>query len=390
MWPFLACYGMLLAAEELPLADFTKLPVEKWTVFSGEGIRKTAEGIQVIQPGVTGVKIPGNWASRTAWENKFNGVKFKVKGNGSKDYGCFALIVDVNFPFVIYYPLEKKEWQEYTAHFDDFVFLGTGIVKLNRPEGALIENLSRLRFGDRWTIIHNNAKRTSATYEISNIMLVSNAVPRLNIPNVKSAPLAEKIRQLKEGKGLNILCLGDSITAGTSLRKPDGTRYADLIAPILMKKYGFRNVTSQSLGVGGATSYEVLPWIDRDFRTIPDVVTLTIGFNDWTHGVTPEAFRENLNQWVTRVSAKTAGKTAIILMTSLPGAGPRYQTQDAFAQVVREVAAKRKIACFDLNAVIKKLGKDKIGTYYADVAHPNERGHELIAEAIADFIRSVK
>ena len=66
---------------------------------------------------------------------------------------------------------------------------------------------------------------------------------------------------------------------------------------------------------------------------------------------------------------------------------PRFNAHDLYAQTVREVAEKYGVACFDLNAVFKKkFTVQTISDYFRDMAHPNEKGHRMIAENLADFL----
>jgi lysophospholipase L1-like esterase len=59
---------------------------------------------------------------------------------------------------------------------------------------------------------------------------------------------------------------------------------------------------------------------------------------------------------------------------------------DDFADAVRETAKARGLACFDLQKVLKDIGREKLDDYLADMAHPNAEGHRIIAEAITGFL----
>ena len=133
--------------------------------------------------------------------------------------------------------------------------------------------------------------------------------------------------------------------------------------------------------------WDAVAWINRDFEEIPDLVTFMCGYNDFSSGMHPEVYRNFLTLLIGRITALSKGKTAIVLFTPIPGCGPRFNAHDLYAQTVREVAEKYGVACFDLNAVFKKkFAVETISDYFRDMAHPNEKGHRIIAENLADFL----
>ena len=378
--------GFLAAAgAELVLEDFSRMDGNVWYSFRGGEIRKTPGGALVTQPGMVTRNLPGNWRTRPEW-NRFNGIAFKVKGSGSADYGTISLLMEAN-QFIWYFPLKNRQWQEFRVHFRDFtVYNGSGMSLENRPGSILISGLDRIRFGDRWTIWRNNANREKTSYEVADLRLISDAQPLLPMGKYTPASFQSFQQKMRTGKKVSILCLGDSVTAGTGLKQPDGSRYADLIGKLLREKYGFAGVSTRSRGVGGAISFDINAWVYRDFGQIPDLVTLMVGYNDKSNGVHPEAFRGILNQWIDRVAAVSHGKTAILLITNIPGCGPRYNAQDDYAQVVREVASRRKLPCLDMNRIFKQFRPDEIGSRFRDTAHPNEAGHQIFAENLARLL----
>lgn len=376
-------------AADLMIEDFKNFDKKQWFEWRGGKIEKSEKGAKIFSSGsVTKTRYPGNWKNRPDWDQKYNGIAFKVKGCGSKDYAPVNVIIDYSLSFRWYFPLKSTEWKEYRVHFSDLTAAGVHTFKISPEPGNIpISAFRGICFGDRWTIWHNNAKRVPVNYEVAEFRLITDAKPILEIGKYKPAKLNDFKKNMKAGKKVSILCLGDSITAGSALPKPDGTRYADVTGKLLREKYGYKGVTSKSLAVGGANSWDVAAWVYRDFEEIPDVVTFMCGYNDMTSGMHPEVYRGFLELWVNRVTALSKGKTAIVLFTTIPGCGSRYLAHDKYAQVVREVAKKYGIACFDLNAIFKKrFTKQNIDKFFRDAAHPNPEGHRIIAENFADFL----
>ena len=377
-----------LCGAELTIENFSSFNAKEWVPFRGGSIKKSSQGALVSQPGIISRRIPGSWKSRKDWNGKYNGIAFRVKGCSSADYGCIALCFQ-SHAFQFYFPLKSSEWVEYRVHFRDFtVYNASGLILGGeKKEGNItIDGLERLRFGDRWTIWHNNAPRKKLTYEIADIRLISDAKVLLDCTKYKTAPFETFRKRLKEGKSVSILCLGDSITAGTAVSNPAVNRYAAQTQKLLREKYGKKLVSVRSLAVGGAILPDVSCWVNRDFEVIPDLVTLMIGFNDKSNGFHREGYGEILDQWIQRVAAKSRGRTAILLLTPIPGNGPRYYSQDDYAGVVRRVAKKYSLPCLDMNKIFKKIPAESFNSFFADTAHPNAKGQKIFAENLASFL----
>ena len=377
-------------AEELVIDDFRNFEEKNCKTFQDGKVEKAEDGVRIRTSGAGGATwyLPKNWRDRGGWDRKYNGVTFKVKGCGSDDYSSISLVLDYNLPFRWYFPLKNTDWQEYRVHFSDFTPARPFVLQISSSPGNLpINALRGIAFGDDWKITHNNAKRKPLSFEISDIRLISDAEPRFELGKYQPASLASVKKRMKAGEKVKILSLGDSITAGTGLRPADGTRWADVTGQLLREKYGFQGVSMKSFAVGGAHSWDVVAWLNRDFEEIPDLVTFMCGYNDFSSGMHPEVYRYFLTLLIGRITALSHGKTAIILFTPIPGCGPRYNAHDLYAQTVREVAEKYGVACFDLNTVFKKAFTIRtIGGAFNDMAHPNKDGHRLIAEKLAEFL----
>ena len=387
------CASLLTAAvfaEEPAVADFRNFEAKNCKTFQNGKVEKTKDGVRIQIPGAGGVTwyLPRNWRERGDWDRKYNGVAFKVKGCGSADYSSISLVLDYSLHFRWYFPLKNTDWQEYRVHFSDFTPARPFVLQISSSSGNLpISALRGIAFGDDWKITHNNAKRKPLSFEIADFRLISDAAPRFELGKYQPASLNSVKKRMKAGEKVKILSLGDSITAGTGLRPADGTRWADVTGQLLREKYGFQGVSMKSFAVGGAHSWDVVAWLNRDFEEIPDLVTFMCGYNDFSSGMHPEVYRYFLTLLIGRITALSQGKTAIVLFTPIPGCGPRYNAHDLYAQTVREVAEKYGVACFDLNAIFKKaFTVQTIGGAFNDMAHPNKDGHRLIAEKLAEFL----
>ena len=140
--------------------------------------------------------------------------------------------------------------------------------------------------------------------------------------------------------------------------------------------------------MGGARTKDSIAWMDRDFtKGTPDVATMLIGYNNRSGGQSAEMYRKQLEIWIDHLLARTNGKTAIILIPTLPGI-PRWYGQDDMAKMVYEVAQKYNCTVVPLEKMIKKMGPFAYRkNYLADGVHPNQAGHKLFAEEIVKYFK---
>ena len=125
-----------------------------------------------------------------------------------------------------------------------------------------------------------------------------------------------------------------------------------------------------------------------EFVTVNDLATLMIGYNDrcWYNAST-EAYKAGLDDLCARINYHTQG-APLVLFTPAPGTGECYGLLGPYAVATREVAAKRGLPLFDLNAILSQKGYDSLCGLYFDRAHPNAEGHRIIAEELFRFLLS--
>ncbi len=169
-----------------------------------------------------------------------------------------------------------------------------------------------------------------------------------------------------------LLILGDSLTEGYGVSQ--SAAFPALIGERLKKEK--INWTVKSAGSSGSTSASGLERIKWLSKSKPDLVLLLLGSNDGLRGVKPEDTEKNLNATVTWAKEN---KIEIILgQLYMPSNYGKDYTKK-FEQVFKNVARKNKIplADFLLNNV---AGKSDLNQ--ADGIHPNEKGHQIVAENI--------
>ena len=315
------------------------------------------------------------------------GLSFWAQGDGSEMFGSVsAQGWSGRLSYVYYFPLKDTDWRKFTVAWSEFApqgqFEPIGARGGMSPGGGI----DSITLGDRWSIYHNNAALPPFGFSIDQIQIEQCVEQPASVPELR--PLPDVLRKLKARQPVHIVCIGDSITAGAALSDPNSQRYAVLLQSILRKRLEYDGIRVESRGVGGARTTDARAWVARDFLgPAPDLVTILFGYND-KKSYTRDYFKRSLDDYLNRIARETEGKTAVLLLTTIPGTGPAFALLGGFADAVRELAEERNVAVFDLHRAVKSAGtRGEIESqYFADMGHPNEKGQQLIAKCIADFL----
>jgi len=341
--------------------------------------------IKVTMPGQVSAVIraddpPEEW-------DKCAGVSFWAKGDGSSQWGSIAIGgtgSNHGYQYVYFFPLNSTEWQQHTVPWRDWVPEGP-VDGIGQPGALPPCGIQSLRLGTRWNITHNNAKIPPHSYAVDEVELVATVPPPS--PPHQPRPLKEVIAKLRDRGPLRIICMGDSITAGTGLKSADTERYAVVLQEKLRRAMDAPQITCESRAVGGARLTDARAWVRRDFQgEAPDLVTMLYGYNDKSGQWSTAQFAASLEDYIQRVADATGGKAAIVPIATIPGRGPRYSMMDNFAQVVRDVSGKMGLECCDMPERLKFQGREGLVQYMGDMAHPNAEGHVLMAQVLTDWL----
>jgi len=176
-----------------------------------------------------------------------------------------------------------------------------------------------------------------------------------------------------------LMFLGDSLTEGYGVAQE--TAFPQLI----QKK--FENDKSEwvisASGSSGSTSASTLGRLKWLGKQKPDVIFILMGSNDGLRGLKVAETEKNLDEalvWAEKQKIK-------IILGQLhvpPNYGKEYAAQ--FSDIFPRLAKKHKVklAPFLLNDV---AGKPKLNQ--PDAIHPNEKGHQIIADNIYKYLKKV-
>ncbi len=192
--------------------------------------------------------------------------------------------------------------------------------------------------------------------------------------------------------------MGDSISQGlfAENRKSGFVfKLADQLAMATGKKIKLRGLSE----VGKTATDFGAPCLPMIIRQKPALVTIEFGTNDAFEGPTPtnlQLYRNSLKKIIESLKEKTDSQ--IILMTAWTN--PKYPVTSSiiqFDQVCREVGAKLEVPVADLSDIWRnrsdvfgpagRLIPDFSKWGGSDDFHPNQRGHQLIAEKLFKIIK---
>lgn len=326
-----------------------------------------------------------------AW-GEFDGLSFRLKGDGSDDWGCIRLQAgNYNKGYLGTFPLKGTEWHEVRLAWGDFVPASCRLPDLGSTDGHRPGDINLIGLGNSWNFSPQHVK-PGISFALDDLRLITGVVadrPRTPLDNLPS--LAGVRRKLQAGEPVTILALGDSITWGTSAGG-NANAYPGLVGRMLAEHYGNEQVTIVSRAIGGSTTAKARQWLMRDVASIQaDLVTVMFGYNEMPPAENPQASAEawvrNLLTYVEEAAGLMDRAPACLLLASIPGRDKHWDRLDVYAEAVREVGREHpNIAVADVNRHFKKLGKEAYADLMADEAHPNQTGQEHMAKVVFEAI----
>lgn len=178
-------------------------------------------------------------------------------------------------------------------------------------------------------------------------------------------------------KPVKILILGDSLTEGLGVDKEDAFP-ARLDSLLGRWREGIQVVNGGSSGSTSASGVRRLKWYEK---AKPDMVLLALGSNDGLRGVKVEETRKNVEAAL-RFCRERHWQVILAGLKVPPNYGAEYAGD--FEKIYPELAAKYHVPIvgFLLEGVAGEPGMNQ-----ADGIHPNETGHERIAENLFRFLK---
>jgi len=171
-----------------------------------------------------------------------------------------------------------------------------------------------------------------------------------------------------------ILVFGDSLSDGFMLKRSEA--YPALLAKKL-RAAGLNFLVTNASASGGTTDggLERLP---PHLKHKIDVLILELGINDAFRGVPIDQIRNNLQEIIDKVKARSPNARVVIAGIRLPG----YAADDyvsAFGQMFADLAAKNRAV---LVPYLLETVAGNPSLNLADGIHPNAAGQKILAENV--------
>lgn len=357
---------------------------------TGEGVLRPL-GLELSFPRVSGTPglIMREMARKDGTDlSAFEGFSFWLKGDGSAAKG--AVVLDYWAGPTAVFPLADKNWHRVDLKWADFtpavdpkkvnVFALTLTADSPRPASYVVDRPGMVRSfaaqdaADRQAGLKPQIAATpmpERPADFSTYVLNADRIPKTK------AKLAAK-------QPLTVVAWGDSITLGAQLwsvgdkAAQAAAIYHALVAERLKKKFGDDAITVVISAKGGYQTHQALPNIQAEVLDHkPDLVIVALGAGDTLYS-NFDTFKVNWTKIVERLQAEGI---EVVLWTPTP-IEFGVKKGEPFADYVRSYAKEHHLALVDPRACLLARGEEALGELIPDDAHPNARGHELMANAL--------
>ncbi|MEW6225179.1 MAG: SGNH/GDSL hydrolase family protein [Chloroflexota bacterium] len=159
-----------------------------------------------------------------------------------------------------------------------------------------------------------------------------------------------------------VILVGDSVTAGWGASDA---------------RHAWPSLLGAPARIDAAPGAPSGAFVGRSWRA--ETVVVELGINDYVQGVAPDVFGGRMREIVTHISA---GRVVLIVPyeVALHGAAP----WDAYAdQLLALARSDPRVVLVDLRPAFGRVGMDLLTP---DLVHPNDRGHAVIANLVAQAI----
>jgi len=194
-----------------------------------------------------------------------------------------------------------------------------------------------------------------------------------------------------KNRTINIVFHGHSVPAGYFKTPQVNTlsAYPYLFLKKLKAIYPYAVVNVIVTAIGGENSVKGAERFDRDVLVHkPDVIFIDYALNDRSIGL-----KKAYEAWSQMIKKAKEQNIKVILLTPSPDLRVNYNSPDnelkKHADQIMKLAKENQVELVDSYKAFRFLysDKDQLKRYMAQVNHPNELGHELIANEIIKWFQ---
>jgi lysophospholipase L1-like esterase len=201
----------------------------------------------------------------------------------------------------------------------------------------------------------------------------------------------EMQKEWPKNRTINIVFHGHSVPAGYFKTPRVNTleAYPNLLLKKLKEIYPYAVINIIVTAIGGENSVQGAERFERDVLSHkPDVVCIDYALNDRYCGL-----EKAYSAWNRMIKLAKDRGVKVILLTPSPDQSVDYSNPDnelkKHADQIRKIAAENHVGLADSYKAFEFLyaDKEKLRQYMAQVNHPNELGHELIANELIKWFK---
>lgn len=219
----------------------------------------------------------------------------------------------------------------------------------------------------------------------------NNESGRVNSSDYLSDLKTELQKEWPNNRTVNIVFHGHSVPAGYFKTPQVNTisAYPNLFLNKLKTIYPYAVVNVIVTAIGGENSIKGAERFEREVLVHnPDVILIDYALNDRRAGL-EEAYKA----WTQMIQKAKEKGIKLILLTPSPDQSVNYNSPDNelkkhTEQIIR-LAIENQVALVDSYKAFEFLysNKEQLAKYMSQVNHPNELGHELIANEIMEWFK---
>lgn len=169
------------------------------------------------------------------------------------------------------------------------------------------------------------------------------------------------------------MVLGDSLTDGYGVAKE--AAYPALVGRKL-KAAGLEEVEVVNAGISGSTSASAESRLRWHLKAKPQILLVALGANDGLRGVKLEETRRNLSR-VIGLARESGIRVLLVGMKLPPNYGAEYTR--GFERLYLDLSKEHRVPLIPF--LLDGVGGER-ELNQADGIHPNEKGHEKMAENV--------
>lgn len=192
----------------------------------------------------------------------------------------------------------------------------------------------------------------------------------------------------RPGPAIKIAFLGDSAVAGYGLERVEETPGAHLASGVA--EQADRRVYLACFAVVGAETGDLMDQVERALPLEPDVVVISIGGNDVTHGVRPRTSVAHLEECLGRIRA-TGAEVVVGTCPDLGTIRPVLPPLRQYARQMSRVLAKQQTVAVvgaggrsvSLSSILGPEFEANAETFFGpDQFHPSAEGYAAFASVL--------